>query len=191
MTRAGKSSLRQAPPPKKSLGQHFLTDERHRDRILAAAELTPADTVLEIGPGRGILTHRLAEAAGQVIAVELDNRLITPLRQAFAAHPHVQIIHGDILELDPIRLINDSPENPNSKLQTPKSYKVVANLPYYITSAVLRHLFEASVRPTLAVIMVQKEVAERIVAAPGDLSLLAVSVQFYAQPTIVDRVPAG
>jgi 16S rRNA (adenine1518-N6/adenine1519-N6)-dimethyltransferase len=183
MTRASKPGLRQAPP-KKSLGQHFLTDERHRDRILAAAELTPADTVLEIGPGRGILTRRLAEMGGRVIAVELDDRLIAPLRQEFAAQPHVQIVHGDILELDPVGLIGGSPE-------TPPPYKVVANLPYYITSAVLRHLLEATVRPTLAVIMVQKEVAERILAEPGDLSLLAVSVQFYAQPTIVDRVPAG
>jgi len=188
--------------PKQSLGQNWLVDATHRERIIAAAELTPEDTVLEIGPGLGVLTGRLADQAGQVIAVELDDRLIDPLRTAFAAHPHVTIVHGDILHLDPATLITMpdvasqtaiSVTQPNlkSKIQNPKSYKVVANLPYYITSAVLRHLLEARVRPTLAVIMVQKEVAERICAGPGDLSLLAVSVQFYAEPRLVHRVPAG
>ena len=178
--------------PKKSLAQNFLVDETHRDRIIAAADLTSADTVLEIGPGRGVLTTRLAQQAGRVVAVELDDRLIDPLRQQFADQPHVTVIHGDILALDPVELIDDGrwtiDDGPSDD---PKSYKVVANLPYYITSAVLRHLLEARVRPTLAVVMVQKEVAERICAAPGDMSLLAVSVQFYAVPRIVDRVPAG
>ncbi|MCL4861723.1 MAG: ribosomal RNA small subunit methyltransferase A [Caldilineaceae bacterium] len=186
------SELRQAPRPKKSLAQNFLVDETHRDRIIAAADLTPADTVLEIGPGRGVLTERLAQQAGRVVAVELDDRLIEPLRQQFAGQPHVAIVHGDILALDPVELIDDGrwtiDDGPSDD---PKSYKVVANLPYYITSAVLRHLLEARVRPTLAVVMVQKEVAERICAAPGAMSLLAVSVQFYAAPRIVDRVPAG
>ncbi|RIK39950.1 MAG: ribosomal RNA small subunit methyltransferase A [Chloroflexi bacterium] len=193
------SELRQAPRPKKSLAQNFLVDETHRDRIIAAADLTPADTVLEIGPGRGVLTTRLAQQAGRVIAVELDDRLIEPLRQQFAGQPHVTIIHGDILELDPVRLIDDgqwtiddsSPDDSKSNIQHPEPYKVVANLPYYITSAVLRHILEARVRPTLAVVMVQREVAERICAGPGEMSLLAVSVQFYAEPRIVDRVPAG
>jgi 16S rRNA (adenine1518-N6/adenine1519-N6)-dimethyltransferase len=189
--------------PKKSLGQHFLIDLTHRDRIIAAAELAPTDTVLEIGPGRGVLTERLAAFSGRVVAVELDDRLIEPLRQQFANQPHVTIVHGDILQLDPARLIDDGQwtldeellPNPKSKIWgahwAPKSYKVVANLPYYITSAVLRQLLEARVQPSLAIVMVQKEVAERIVAAPGDLSLLAVSVQYYAEPTIVDRVPAS
>lgn len=185
--------------PKKSLGQNFLIDETHLDRIVAAAELTPADVVLEIGPGLGVLTRRLAEQAGRVVAVELDDRLIDRLRKDFAAQPHVSIVYGDILELDPAQLVDDRQQttdgrrsdNLKSKIENPKFYKVVANLPYYITSAVLRHVLEASVQPSLAIVMVQKEVAERICAKPGDLSLLAVSVQFYAEPRIVDHVPAG
>ncbi|MFN8491885.1 MAG: 16S rRNA (adenine(1518)-N(6)/adenine(1519)-N(6))-dimethyltransferase RsmA [Caldilineaceae bacterium] len=179
--------------PKKSLGQNFLIDEHHLDRIVAAADLTPEDTVLEIGPGLGVLTHRLAAQAGRVVAVEVDDRLISFLRTQFITQSHVSIVHGDILELNPASLVG-SPETqseiPHSALPTPH-YKVVANLPYYITSAVIRHLLEASQPPSLAVLMVQKEVAERICAKPGDMSLLAVSVQFYAQPAIVHHVPAG
>lgn len=209
-------------PAKKSLGQNFLSDRRYLASILAAAELTPADTVLEIGPGKGVLTAALAERAGCLVAVELDDRLIEPLHQRFATQPHVHIIHGDVLEEVPERLVavceqeargrgedretgrqGDAPtHNPQSpiahhpisqsrNLQSPISYKVVANLPYYITSAVLRHLLEAAQPPSLAVVMVQWEVAQRICAQPGDLSLLAVSVQFYAQPRIVQRVPAA
>jgi 16S rRNA (adenine1518-N6/adenine1519-N6)-dimethyltransferase len=177
--------------PKRSLGQNFLIDSGHLDRIVAAAELQPTDTVLEIGPGVGTLTRRLAAQAGCVVAVELDNRLIELLRADFADQPHVHIVHGDILQLDPPALLAadlpaDLPSGTNGL-----RYKTVANLPYYITSAALRHLLEASPPPTLAVVMVQKEVAERICAGVGDLSLLAVSVQFYAMPRIVQRVPAG
>jgi 16S rRNA (adenine1518-N6/adenine1519-N6)-dimethyltransferase len=176
--------------PKKSLGQNWLIDETHLDRIVAAADLTPADTVLEIGPGLGVLTQRLAAQAGRVVAVELDDRLIEPLRAEFAAQPHVTIVYGDILALDPVDLVEGGHEAGGTG-QGPPPYKVVANLPYYITSAVLRHLLEATVRPKIAVVMVQKEVADRICAAPGDLSLLAVSVQYYAQPRMIQRVPAG
>ena len=165
--------------PKRSLGQNFLIDAGYLDKIVAAAELAPSDTVLEIGPGLGTLTERLAAQAGSVVAVELDDRLIELLRGRFAAQPSVRIVHGDILELAPGSLVGD------------EGYKVVANLPYYITSAVLRHVLEAEPRPALAVVMVQKEVAERICAQPGNLSLLAVSVQFYAAPRVVLRVPAG
>ncbi len=178
--------------PKRSLGQNFLLDPSHLDRIVAAADLAPTDIVLEIGPGLGTLTARLAAQAGHVVAVELDDRLIELLRADFADRPHVQIVHGDILELDPPALL--AAHLPQGKMAAgykAAGYKVVANLPYYITSAALRHLLEASVPPMLAVVMVQKEVAERICAAPGDLSLLAVSVQFYAVPRIVQRVPAG
>lgn len=186
--------------PKKSLGQNFLVDESHLARIAAAADLTPADTVLEIGPGLGVLTRHLAAQAGRVVAVELDDRLIPVLRELFADQPHVSFVHADILQIDPGELVavgkpqvaGDSP-NPQSPISNPQSppYKVVANLPYYITSAVLRHLLEAKQPTTLAVVMVQREVARRIVAGPGEMSLLAVGVQFYATPKIVQKVPAG
>ena len=175
--------------PKRSLAQNFLMEATHLARIAATAELTAQDTVLEIGPGLGSLTQYLAAQAGRVVAVELDDRLIELLRAHFADKPQVQIVHGDILTLDPCTLLQPQIETPTSAL--PPSYKVVANLPYYITSAVLRHLLEAACRPAQIVVLVQKEVAERICAQPGDLSLLAVSVQFYAEPTLVQRVPAG
>jgi 16S rRNA (adenine1518-N6/adenine1519-N6)-dimethyltransferase len=180
--------------PKKSLGQNFLVDASHLDRIVAAADLQPTDVVLEIGPGLGTLTRRLAAQAGHVVAVELDNRLIELLRGDFAAEPHVHIVHNDILEVDPPALLAQElalPPQDAGGTGHNFRYKVVANLPYYITSLALRHILEAAPPPTLAVVMVQKEVAERICAQPGDLSLLAVSVQFYATPRIVQRVPAG
>ncbi len=166
--------------PKKSLGQNFLTDLRALERIVEAAELGPEDIVLEIGPGLGTLTRLLAAEAGRVIAIELDQRLVRVLQETLADLSHIQIIHGDILELDPSDLI-----------QADLHYKVVANLPYYITSAILRHLLTAEVRPELMVLTVQLEVARRITAEPGDMSLLAVSVQFYGQPRIVGRIKAG
>ena len=185
------------PPAKKSLGQHFLTDEFHLSRIVAAAELSKDDTVIEIGPGPGTLTRPLAAQAGRVIAVELDNRLITPLRLQFISQPQVEIVHGDILELELGALLKGGKGDEDSALRPPPSalpnppFKIVANLPYYITSAVMRHILESAVKPTVAVLMVQKEVAERIVATPGDLSLLAISVQFYAKARIVHHVPAA
>ena len=169
--------------PKKSLGQNFLVDDDALARIVAAADLAPTACVLEIGSGQGVLTRALAQHAAHVVAVELDDRLVEPLRAAFAATPHVRIVHGDILELDPGALM--------AQTGAPPAYKVVANLPYYITSAVLRHLLEATTPPSLAVVLVQLEVAQRICAAPGDLSLLAVSIQYYAHPQLVSRVPAS
>lgn len=171
--------------PKQSLAQNFLMDAEQLARIAAAAALTATDTVLEIGPGLGSLTQYLAAQAGRVVAVELDDRLIEILRSHFGTQPHVQVVHGDILTLEPGALVRADDSG------APVAYKVVANLPYYITSAVLRHLLEADHRPTQIVVLVQTEVAERICAAPGDLSLLAVSVQFYAEPTLVQRVPAS
>ena len=169
--------------PKKSLGQNFLTDQRVLERIVEAAEHGPEDIVLEIGPGLGTLTRLLAAEAGRVVAVELDQRLVKVLKQTLADLPNVEIIHGDILELNPADLL----ERHMAGLQ----YKVVANLPYYITSAILRHLLTAEVRPRLMVVTVQLEVARRITAEPGDMSLLAVSVQFYGRPRIVARIKAG
>ena len=164
--------------PKKSLGQNFLIDQMTAQRIADAADLTPHDVVLEIGPGLGALTRQLAGAAARVVAVELDQRLIPVLEETVGDCANVQLIHGDILKLDPTTLVQPA-------------YKVVANIPYYITSAVLRHLLEADVRPTLMVLTIQEQVARRIVAKPGDMSLLAVSVQFYGRPKIVKRLKAG
>ena len=148
--------------PKRSLGQNFLVDRAHLDRIVAAAALSSDDTVLEIGPGPGTLTARLAAQAAPrglpVVAVELDDRLIEPLRRHFAPRGNVKIIHGDILKLDPVALLPAGTS----------AYKVVANLPYYITSAVLRHILEASLRPTLAVVMVDK-VKARVARHMGDV----------------------
>ncbi len=166
--------------PKKSLGQNFLHDPGVLDKIAAAAELTPADAVLEIGPGTGALTERLAAAAGRVVAVETDARLQPLLAERLAGCSHVEVVYADILAVDVPALMGPAP------------YIVVANLPYYITSAILRHLLEAPRRPRRLVLTVQQEVAERIMAAPGDLSLLAVSVQFYGQPrTVMHIKPAA
>jgi len=172
--------------PKKSLGQNFLVDQRALERIVEAAELGPEDIVLEIGPGLGALTRLLAAEAGRVVAVELDQRLVEVLKQTATAKadlPNVEIIHGDILELNPADLLEQQGDN--------FQYKVVANLPYYITSAIIRHLLTAEVRPKLMVVTVQLEVARRITAEPGEMSLLAVSVQFYGRPRIVARIKAG
>ncbi len=179
--------------PKRSLGQNFLADEVHLRRIVEAAELTPTDTVIEVGPGLGSLTHHLASRAGRVIAVELDRRLIPILRERFAHRLQVAIVHGDILALELGELLRGRGAAAAAGAQGPEElpYKVVANLPYYITSAVLRHFLEARVRPTRMAVLVQWEVARRIVARPGEMSLLAVSVQFYARPRLVNRVPAG
>jgi len=167
--------------PQKRLGQNFLENPAILQRIVDAAELTPDDLVLEIGPGLGTLTRPLAASAGRVLAVELDEHLAAILPGILADCPNVEVIHGDILALDPAILF---PERP-------AGYKVVASLPYYVTSAVLRHLLESLARPCLMVLILQREVARRLVAGPGEMSLLAVSVQFYGRPRIVAHIPAG
>lgn len=176
---------------KKSLGQNLLIDGSHLARIADAANLDPSDTVLEIGPGLGALTHHLAQRAGRVIAVELDQRFIPILREQFAGQPRVSFVHGDILALNPADLVRaNAPRNAGSDPDA-QPYKVVANLPYYITSAVIRRLLETGRPPAMAVLLVQREVAQRIAAQPGGMSLLAVSVQFYARPQVLHTVPAG
>ena len=135
--------------------------------------------VLEIGAGAGSLTRQLAQTAARVVAVELDERLLPLLQEEFAALPHVTIVQGDILELNIGDLVGETP------------YTVVANLPYYITSAVLRRLLSQTPRPERLVLTVQKEVAERITARQGNMSILAVSVQFYGQAEIVLRLKPG
>jgi len=164
---------------RKRLGQHFLVDEKVLGAIIAAAELSPSDVVLEIGPGLGILTRELAKQAGRVIAIELDDKLAALLRESLAPLPNVTILNEDVLHIDPATLF-----------ATPTPYKVVANLPYYITSPVLRHFLEASIKPETMLVMVQKEVAEAIVAEPGRRSVLSISIQFYGKPEIVSYVPA-
>ena len=168
--------------PRKELGQHFLTDPGILRKIVAAADLSADDTVLEVGPGPGFLTRHLAGAAARVVAVELDAGMVALLRNELAGWPGVTIVHGDILQLDPPRLI--------AATNVPR-YIVVANLPYYISSAAIRHLLEADPPPERLVLTLQQEVAQRIVAQPGDMSLLAVSVQFFGRPRIVARIPAG
>jgi 16S rRNA (adenine1518-N6/adenine1519-N6)-dimethyltransferase len=149
------------------------------ETIAAAAEIQPTDTILEIGPGLGSLTRYLAVAAQEVVAVELDEKLIPPLKAVLASNQNVRLIHGDILQLSPKDLI---PAN---------DYIVVANIPYYITSAVIRHLLENEPKPRRIVLTVQKEVAQRICAKPGDMSLLALSVQVYGKPRLAAQIPAG
>jgi 16S rRNA (adenine1518-N6/adenine1519-N6)-dimethyltransferase len=163
---------------RKHLGQNFLSDPAILDRIVAAADLSREDTVLEVGAGLGSLTKPLARRAGQVVAVELDDQLVAILRERTADLPNVRILHADILRVSGFGFHH-------------RGYKVVGNLPYYITSAILRRFLEKEPRPALMVITVQREVADRIVAGPGDLSLLAVSVQFYTRPQIVTRIKAG
>ncbi len=163
---------------RKGLGQHFLIDGEVLKRITSAAELTPSDVIVEVGPGLGVLTRELAQKAGRVIAIELDNKLAAALKQTLASFNNVTIINDDVLKIEPKNLI------------TKPGYKVVANLPYYITSPVLRHFLEASAKPQLMILMVQKEVAEAIIAKPGKMSLLSVSVQFYGEPRIISPVPA-
>ncbi len=175
---------------RKGLGQHFLVDEEVLKVIAPAAELTPDDVVVEVGPGLGVLTKELARQAGWVIAVELDDRLATILKRTLASVSNVTIINNNILQVDPAALLEEQKQKLPLAKGKPVDYKVVANLPYYITSAVLRHFLEASLKPRLMVVMVQKEVAEAIAAKPGRMSLLSISVQFYGQPEIVSYVPA-
>lgn len=165
--------------PKKSLGQNFLFDDQLLAKIANTAELTPQDEVLEIGPGLGALTKHLAQQAGRVVAVELDDRLLPILQAELAAYDNVTLVHGDILDLDPAAWF------------TTDGYKVVANVPYYITALILRHLLSGRAKPSLLVLTVQKEVAERLAAQPGNMSLLAVSVQYYGRVEIIGELKAG
>jgi len=171
--------------PRKSLGQHFLIDETVLECILSAAELNPGDIVVEVGPGLGILTEGLAKQRAQVIAVELDRKLVTLLKRRLAAFPDVRIINADILRVTPRQIL----ESKSAVSALFQGYKVIANLPYYITSPLLRHFFEALPQPSEMIVMVQKEVGEAMVAKPGNMSLLSVKTQFYSKPTIVSYVP--
>ncbi len=165
--------------PRKRFGQNFLVDPEVLAEIVAAADLRATDTVVEVGPGLGVLTRELARRVRRVVAVEVDRDLVALLKRSLGSLPNVEIVNVDVLEFDPAETLNGIP------------YKVVANLPYYITSPTLRHFLEARHKPQLMVVMVQREVAERIVAAPGAMSLLSVSVQFYGDARLVKLVPAS
>ncbi|MCZ2115438.1 MAG: 16S rRNA (adenine(1518)-N(6)/adenine(1519)-N(6))-dimethyltransferase RsmA [Anaerolineae bacterium] len=164
--------------PKQSLGQNFLFDEGLLARIVAAAGLSPGDEALEVGPGLGALTRQLARAAGRVVAVELDGRLLPILRYELEPFANVELVQADILAFEPAAWF-DAP------------YVVVANVPYYITGAILRHLLESRPRPRRMVMTVQREVADRLTARPPDMSLLAVSTQYYGRVQLVGAVKAG
>ena len=162
------------------MGQNFLVDRGVLAEIVRVADVHTGETVVEVGPGLGILTAALAEAVGptgQVVAVELDRRLAAYLQGAYAETPRVRIVQSDVLRVEPGDLAGSAP------------YVVVANLPYQITSAAFRHFLEAALPPARMTVLVQREVAERIAAAPPDMSILAVSVQFFARPRIVLDVP--
>lgn len=161
--------------PNKSLGQHWLRDRDVLTHIADLAEVTAEDTVLEIGPGLGTLTSELLRRAEKVMAVEFDTELARKLPAQFPGK-NLQVINQDILSFD--------------LSQLPSGYKVAANVPYYITSKIVQLLMTASNKPSIAVLLVQKEVAERLAAAPGDMSILAVSAQLYADVHLGDVVPA-
>ena len=162
----------------KGLGQNFLEDPAALQQIADAARIMPSDTVLEIGPGLGSLTRYLAAAAREVVAVELDAKFLPVLRSLLKAQRNVRIVQGDMLGLSP------------AELDLPEGYVVAANIPYNITSALLRHLLGSDPRPKRMVVTVQKEVARRICSAPPDMSLLALSVQVYGKPSIEADIPA-
>jgi len=175
---------------RKGLGQHFLIDEEVLKLITSSAGLTPTDVIVEIGPGLGVLTKELARWGGWVVTIELDNKLVAILKQSLASFDNVTVINEDVLKVDPATLLQEQEARFPVGISSPFSYKVVANLPYYITSPVLRHFLEASLKPQIMVVMVQREVAEVIVAKPGQMSMQSVSVQFYGEPTIISYVPA-
>lgn len=164
--------------PDKRLGQNFIIDESALLKVVDAAKIGGDTYVLEVGAGLGSLTRHLSAQARHVVAVELDQRLLAPLARVLASFKNIDIVHGDILDLEPTRLMQHNP------------YIVAANIPYYITSAIIRHLMEAPLKPERIVLTVQYEVAQRICAGAGALSLLALSIQVFGAPRIVARIPA-
>ncbi len=169
--------------PRKSLGQHYLTDRGILDAIVAAAELPSDAVVIEVGPGPGTLTAALLPHVARLIAIELDDHLAPLLSAHFGDWPQFHLLHADALTL--------APSDALLRTGGMAPYSLVANLPYYITSALLRHYLESAPPPWRSVVMVQLDVAQRIVARPPQMSLLAVSVQAYTRPQIIRRLPPG
>lgn len=165
--------------PRKSLGQNFLVEPAGLMKVIHAAELSGSEEVLEIGAGLGSLTYLLAQTCARVTTAEIDRHLLEPLAEALKPFSNVQIVRGDILELDPSTLVSQ------------ENYVVVANIPYYITSAIIRHLLAAAVKPSRVILTIQKEVAQRIVACDGKMSLLSLSVFVFGEPEIAGTIPAG
>ena len=164
--------------PSKAFGQNFLVDHSILLQIVEAAEINVDDQVLELGAGTGVLTRELARCAKRVVAVELEREMLALLAKTTRNCKNVEILDRNLLYVDPTQVFRLEP------------YKLVANLPYYITAPAFRHFLESVNPPRLFVVMVQYEVAQRIVAGPGDLSLLGVSIQFYGEPKIIAHVPA-
>lgn len=162
--------------PKDYLGQNFLVDEEALQNIIRAADIKSSETILEVGPGLGVLTEELAKRAGRVVAVEKDENLLTILKHPLSHLEMVEFVHSDILKVDLSKYISGP-------------YKVVANIPYYLTSKLFQFLLEKNNPPECLVLMVQKEVGERVIAAPGELSILGISVQVYADAEIAAYVP--
>ena len=178
--------------PNKRMGQNFLLDESVLEKIIVAADISPKEMILEIGPGLGVLTFELAKRAKQVIAIEKDKKLAEILNHELKIKniKNVEIVNDDILKI-PIRQLADQISNQAPRLpagrQNP-NYKIVANIPYYLTSPIIRKFLETENKPEAMILMVQKEVAQRICAKPGQMSILSVAVQFYGWPEIVDYV---
>ena len=159
--------------PSKGLGQNFLIDKNILEKIIACADIKPDDFILEVGPGIGTLTQELAKMAKKIVTIEKDHTMIEILKETLRDFNNVEIIQGDILK---------------NKYQLPKKYKIVANIPYYLTSPLIRKFLEEKNQPESIILMVQKEVAQRICSKTPDMNLLAVSVQFYAKPEIISYV---
>ncbi|MDO8579284.1 MAG: 16S rRNA (adenine(1518)-N(6)/adenine(1519)-N(6))-dimethyltransferase RsmA [bacterium] len=174
------------PFAKKSLGQNFLISPRIVGAIVSAGDLKVGETVIEIGPGKGILTRALLESGAHVKAVEKDDRLIPILAKVFEkeiADKKLELIHDDIMKFDA--------ENLNKNLNLESPYKLIANIPYYITGTLIRNFLSAKIKPSLMVLMVQREVADRIIARDGKESILSLSVKAYAKPELVMNVSRG
>jgi 16S rRNA (adenine1518-N6/adenine1519-N6)-dimethyltransferase len=175
--------------PKKHLGQNFLASQRIKERIIETAEINSEDIILEIGPGTGVLTEELIKRAKEVIAIEKDDEMADLLESKFTGNKNLKIIRGDILEIKISNIIKETRLRSDELRRGEGEFKVVANLPYYIATVVIRKLLEEYPFPKEMILMVQKEVGQRICAKPPEMSLLAASVQFYAKPKIAFYVP--